>query len=85
MENREHDDVNDCTDIHVVDRWCYLGTADYEAEQEAILGDRAVASLERDTYLILDKYLRSTARRPDTIDLSHAAQRGVWYAEQQPL
>ena len=76
---REHHAAADRTDIHVVDRWCYLGTATHEGELAAILENRSAMNLERDTYRILTGYFRKNAR-PEVIDLSQASHE-VCYAE----
>jgi DNA polymerase-3 subunit epsilon len=43
-------------EAHVIDGWCYLGTARLEGEVEALL-DGANPSFERDTYRILSKFV----------------------------
>jgi len=77
---REHHAAADRTDIHVVDRWCYLGTATHEGELAAILENRSAMNLERDTYRILTGYFRKNAR-PEVIDLSQASHEEFCYAE----
>jgi DNA polymerase-3 subunit epsilon len=58
------------TDLHVVDRWCYLGTATHQGELARILAERPVAGVERDTYRILAGYFQKN--RPEVIDLTRA-------------
>ena len=43
-------------EAHVIDGWCYLGTARLEGEVEALL-EGANPSFERDTYRILSKFV----------------------------
>ena len=54
----EHDPRRDATEVHVLDRWCYLGTA----EDEAALGEILEAAprlpaLDYDEYRILTRHL----------------------------
>jgi DNA polymerase-3 subunit epsilon len=52
---REGDD--DRAAVHVVDRWCHLGTARSEAELEEILAGRRRAAFDLDRYQILSRHL----------------------------
>lgn len=44
-------------EVHLVDHWCYLGTAKDELEVEQILEDSSQAVFDLDTYKILVKHL----------------------------
>jgi DNA polymerase-3 subunit epsilon len=68
------------TDVHVVDQWCYLGTASHEGELEQLLVERPLAGVERDTYRILAGYFQKN--RPDVIDLSSMMQSLVGQIQQ---
>lgn len=46
-------------EMHVIDHWCYLGTAEDESEVEAILEQASQARFDLDTYKILKKHLNS--------------------------
>ena len=48
-------------ELHVLDHWCYLGTAKNEAEVHDLLGASRPA-FDRDTYLILSKALKKPVR-----------------------
>ena len=66
---RERCAVSGRTDLHVVDRWCYLGTATHPAELDQLLSAPQVSGVERDIYQILAGYFRDKARH-EVIDLS---------------
>ena len=56
---REQGEV--CTQVHVFDQWCWLGTANNEDDLESILQTRhQPCELELDTYKILVKHLFGT-------------------------
>ncbi len=44
-------------EVHVVDHWCYLGTAKDETEISQILESSSTAAFDLDTYKILQKFL----------------------------
>jgi DNA polymerase-3 subunit epsilon len=69
---REQSVTTGQTDVHVVDQWCYLGTATHEGELERLLVQRPLAGVERDTYRILSGYFQKN--RPEIIDLSQMIQ-----------
>jgi DNA polymerase-3 subunit epsilon len=46
-------------ELHIVDRWRYLGTAKDEAEAAQLLQDASKVAFDLDTYKILIKHLRS--------------------------
>jgi len=49
--------IQEGEDLHVIDHWCYLGTARHEAEIfELLAADRP--TFDRDTYLILSKAIK---------------------------
>jgi DNA polymerase-3 subunit epsilon len=50
--------IQEGDDLHLVDRWCYLGTA--KSEQEiAVLLARGRPVFDRDSYLVLSKALKT--------------------------
>lgn len=67
---RERDAGGERSELHVLDRWCYLGTlrADWELFDAAAL--RAEASFDLDTYKILTRYLAANAHRVEVVDLA---------------
>ncbi|MFZ5558618.1 MAG: exonuclease domain-containing protein [Pseudomonadota bacterium] len=67
---RERDAGGERTELHVLDRWCYLGTlrADWELFDAAAL--RAEPSFDLDTYKILTRFLAANAHRVEVVDLA---------------
>ena len=55
-------------DIHLIDHWCYLGTAKTKAEIIELLNNGRPA-FDKDTYMILNKALKNS---PEVIDPLHA-------------
>jgi len=53
----ERDRQRDAAEIHVVDRWSYLGTASSEAELAELLETRRVPRFDYDHYKILARHL----------------------------
>ncbi|HZQ74268.1 MAG TPA: exonuclease domain-containing protein [Burkholderiales bacterium] len=53
----EHDRGRDATEIHVVDRWCYVGAARSEDELAGMLESRRPARFDYDEYRILARHL----------------------------
>jgi DNA polymerase-3 subunit epsilon len=51
----ETDAARDATEVHAVDRWCYLGAARCEPEMADLLGERP--RFDYDHYRILSRYL----------------------------
>ncbi|WP_333874837.1 3'-5' exonuclease family protein [Methylobacter sp.] len=49
--------IKEGDEIHVIDRWCYLGTAKHESEIHDLLAGGRPA-FDRDTYLMLSKALK---------------------------
>jgi len=54
---REHDPVTGSSALHVVDRWCYLGSAGGEDELHDLLEARHEPCFDADSYRILSRYL----------------------------
>jgi DNA polymerase-3 subunit epsilon len=52
----EHDRGRDATEVHVLDRWCYLGTASCESEVAELLEERR-PRFDYDHYRILARHL----------------------------
>ena len=59
---REHDPHRRRTDLHVIDRWCHLGTAHDAADVPDIAG--AEPRFDRDQYRLLVRWLE---RHPNTV------------------
>ena len=53
----EADRENDATDVHVIDQWCYLGTAKSDAEVGGLL-EGARLRFDIDQYKLLVRHLR---------------------------
>lgn len=62
----EGDAASDGQEIHLVDAWCYLGTARDEAELAELLAHPPRPVFDRDTYRLLSRHL---ARQPRVITL----------------
>jgi DNA polymerase III epsilon subunit-like protein len=43
---REHHGESGRTDVHVMDRWCYLGTATNDTDLDRLIQERPTATLE---------------------------------------
>ncbi|HVJ11144.1 MAG TPA: hypothetical protein VNC62_06195 [Burkholderiales bacterium] len=52
----EHDRARDATEVHVLDRWCYLGTATCDSEVAELLEARR-PRFDYDHYRILSSHL----------------------------
>ena len=59
---REHDAMTGRTEIHVLDRWRHLGSADANADLHDILQTRADTAFDAGVYKILVQYFRSKPR-----------------------
>ena len=57
----ERNEASGRVEIHVVDGWCYLGTAHDEDALEAILESGGHPVFDRDTYILLVKHLNERA------------------------
>ena len=66
---REHDDMTGRTEIHVLDRWRHLGTADADADLQEILQTRADTPFDAGIYKLLVQYFRSMPRDSEIIAL----------------
>ena len=53
----ERDARRDAEEVHVVDRWCYLGTATSEAELAELMEGSATTRFDYDHYRILARHL----------------------------
>jgi DNA polymerase III subunit epsilon len=60
--------LKEAEDLHVIDHWCYLGTVQAESEIPALL-DSARVAFDKDTYMILNKALKSS---PEVIYLKRS-------------
>jgi DNA polymerase-3 subunit epsilon len=66
---REHDPLTGSTEIHVLDRWRYLGTADAGIDLQAILQARADIPFDAGIYKVLVQYFRSRPRDSEIVKL----------------
>jgi len=74
----EQDAERDATDIHVVDNWCYFGTARTDEELASMLESPPRGRFDVDQYKILVKFVAGKSRmkivelpafgRPETMD-----------------
>jgi DNA polymerase III subunit epsilon len=64
----EKDRGRDATEIHVVDRWCYLGTARSDEELAGLLEERAAPPFDYDHYKILARHVGKRGVR--TVELA---------------
>ena len=55
---RESDPIGSRTDIHVIDRWVYLGTASSDAEVHELLEHAGQPQFDIDSYKLLSKQLK---------------------------
>jgi DNA polymerase-3 subunit epsilon len=71
---RETDAVTGRTEVHLIDRWCYLDTVSSETDLHDALEVRTERPFDLDTYQILSKWLK---RHPSmaVIDLASAVRR----------
>ncbi|HKB83657.1 MAG TPA: exonuclease domain-containing protein [Burkholderiales bacterium] len=66
---REHDPMTGRTEIHVLDRWRHLGTADADTDPHDILQTRRDAPFEAGIYRILLQYFKSIPRDAEIVAL----------------
>ena len=66
---RERDSVTGRTEIHVLDRWRYLGTADAESDLQDILQTRSDAPFDAGLYRILVQHFKSSPRNSEIVAL----------------
>ncbi len=67
------------TEIHLLDRWCYLGTAHDETEIYQVLEVRGAPVFDLDIYRILQRALRTRRKGLDVLQLGSLAN--GWYRE----
>ena len=65
------------TEIHLFDRWCYLGTANHDTQIYDLLELRGAPSFDLDIYRILERALRTRRKGRDLIQLGALAS--SWY------
>jgi DNA polymerase-3 subunit epsilon len=65
----EHDAAREATDVHVVDRWCLLGTAACDAEVAELLEQSRSPRFDYDDYRILERHLARGGAR--VVELAH--------------
>jgi DNA polymerase-3 subunit epsilon len=53
----ERDRRREATEVHVVDRWCYMGSAASDAELAEVLDGARLPSFDYDQYRILARHL----------------------------
>jgi len=66
---RETDRVSGRSEVHLLDRWCYLGTLDSQADLFDALEARNDAAFDLDTYQILSKWLTRRRHEIEIVDL----------------
>ena len=66
---REHDATTGRTEIHVLDRWRHLGSADAQADLHDILQTRTDTAFDAGVYRILVQYFKSRPRECEVIAL----------------
>jgi DNA polymerase-3 subunit epsilon len=66
---RERDSVTGRTEIHVLDRWRYLGTADAESDLQDILQTRSDAPFDAGLYRIFVQHFKSRPRDSEIVAL----------------
>ncbi|MBX9629853.1 MAG: ethanolamine utilization protein [Burkholderiales bacterium] len=71
---REVDRVTQRAEVHLVDRWSYLGTVDSESDLHDALATRTERAFDLDTYQILSKWLKTRRHQIEVIDLAAAGQ-----------
>ena len=71
---RESDPQSKRTEIHVLDRWCYLGTLNSQMDLFDALQTRAEPSFDFDTYKILTRYFKSRPRNVEIVHLPESAR-----------
>jgi DNA polymerase-3 subunit epsilon len=66
---RERDPDGYRTELHIVDRWRYLGTVKSEADLHELYETSSQAPFDPDTYKILARFLKSPPRSCDIVAL----------------
>jgi DNA polymerase-3 subunit epsilon len=67
------------TEIHIFDRWCYLGTAEDESKIYDILEVRSAPTFDLDIYRIVDRELRKPRKGLNLIQFGALAS--SWYRQ----
>jgi len=69
---REYDAASGRSDLHVLDRWCHLGTVQSESELQELAETRQQPVFELDTYRILARFLEKLPRNCTIVRLARA-------------
>ena len=67
---RENAGDGETTELHVLDRWCYVGAVRSEAELHELSETRAAPVFDVDTYKILKRYIAKPPRGASIVCLS---------------
>ena len=67
---RENAGDGETTELHVLDRWCYLGTVRSEAELHDLADTRAAPVFDVDTYKILKRFIAKPPRGASIVRLA---------------
>jgi len=67
---REDGTDGEVTELHVLDRWCYLGTVRSESELHELADSRAAPVFDVDTYKILKRYIAKPPRGASIVRLA---------------
>jgi DNA polymerase-3 subunit epsilon len=70
---RERDPNSERTELHVLDRWRYLGTVHSEAELHELEHEKSDAAFDLDTYRMLARFFKSPPSRCDIVPLDRQA------------
>lgn len=66
---REHAPVSECCELHVLDRWCYLGTVKTEVELHEFTATPRQPAFDLDTYKILARFFKSLRRNREIVPI----------------
>ncbi len=66
----ERDPARDASEVHVINQWCWLGTAHSDAEVADLLDGSARARFDLDRFHILTRYFRDS--RANVVELAQA-------------
>ena len=67
---RENAADGETTELHVLDRWCYMGTVRSEADLHDLADSRAAPVFDVDTYKILKRFIAKPPRGAAIIKLA---------------
>ena len=67
---KEVSPLQDLTEIHVIDHWCHLGTADNDQRLWDILSERSPLTFDLDSYKLLVRFLDKKSKKVEFIDFS---------------